>query len=1120
MSRGEELDDVLSKLDPDACLSFFSGMPEKDRKNYVERCQLWLQLAIAYQETGSWISAMSRFSITDLPKRSQEQIALINKVKSGEIKISAKVQERECLPVVRLALTACAGLSDLRRLPLPAPTQKAFEIMRARNPKWFDRWLDMACRKSPHESFELCRSIEKAGIAIAERADGYYLAMALTLGRKEAADLLSYLQSDSDIFPEQLYAMLENDAAVRAITDPAAINEELSRRQNFLTQDWTVFSKRLEESRRASYIWGLVIPELVLSGYLQEEKILDLIFNWLTRLSTDTESKSSNSYIAKLTPAGWFQNLHNELKLSCNKKGLCAGKYTALLSVKDSSTLAFAVQHLNSCPPETLPLDDLLINLPRVFYHKKKDAALAAFKLIEKLQSESDAGNLNRRLQDNECQLLLLEALEHSSSEIHKKALSCFKKSKAFENQEFKELLAARLDRTSGLVKKEFIEALEQNESKDTAPGAVEKGTDARTGVGSGRVEGGWAGNGRVESSSVAMIDNRCAEIKERISLLDPELCRIAEIESAVASCEAGERIKAISSSDLLAIPRLDPKKKIQKVENLDDLIFLYLHILEGQASVDDLERLLDGLSSFCDLRPPDFDKMVSSLRKKLEPAMELFKQIPPAIFPFTGISPLVDLQALAAGWLDSSEKPRAGLLNQALNLLGVKYSAGSYLPSFLDEAVSTLRNSAPPLIFFSERVRSLLVRVSKRQALPLLAAPTHEGGFIDPRVLTGRLLLWQNANEKLDRADLIQCMLRLAPECRKEALADLPAGNDEPMRALKYALGDEMKGPFNMPEFWVAAFRSRHPGEESPFLFERFPELGPGSAFNAKYSENFDAYRKRPESIYGTVFQKEQSLLPLQPLPPVKYRPNLKFFPCELLNDNNGFWDGNDYLEYYYLLDRESYFAYLARRMALYLESQGNYWKSSWNSLFDPAVSLCGMGSWVLIFGLSAKQPETSRLALDATIAAIEEERLEATLMGARMANAFGTEKMTLSRWINSFKEIARISELHLDFVASCFQAFIAGLPVELAEKPPVAALELLYDSCVSAKYAIENSRARNFLEKVKGKGKAAKLSKLLLELKTGEQGENLKAASCQILESRLQKVERWQSWLEPKVF
>lgn len=123
-----------------------------------------------------------------------------------------------------------------------------------------------------------------------------------------------------------------------------------------------------------------------------------------------------------------------------------------------------------------------------------------------------------------------------------------------------------------------------------------------------------------------------------------------------------------------------------------------------------------------------------------------------------------------------------------------------------------------PALQFLADRATWLAQRLARREARPLLGAPTHAGGFIDPRVLVARLAA---APPPYSVGESAQAFLRLAPEFRDEARAQLgePVGGTR--RALAFLLGDPE--PATIPpengELWPTAARARTPTGEWPFL-------------------------------------------------------------------------------------------------------------------------------------------------------------------------------------------------------------------------------------------------------------------------------------------------------------
>jgi len=146
------------------------------------------------------------------------------------------------------------------------------------------------------------------------------------------------------------------------------------------------------------------------------------------------------------------------------------------------------------------------------------------------------------------------------------------------------------------------------------------------------------------------------------------------------------------------------------------------------------------------------------------------------------------------------------------------------------------------PFAFFIERIHEIRKTVEKKQAVPLLALPTHEYGWIEPEILVARLEDVQKNGRIVLRTDFMQALLRLAPDGRVVALEKLRDLPGHPARVLRWALG-AAEGPQPKDalhyDVWIAAARARDP--EGNFK-DTFAELLledklPDSLEQAKYT-------------------------------------------------------------------------------------------------------------------------------------------------------------------------------------------------------------------------------------------------------------------------------------------
>jgi hypothetical protein len=153
----------------------------------------------------------------------------------------------------------------------------------------------------------------------------------------------------------------------------------------------------------------------------------------------------------------------------------------------------------------------------------------------------------------------------------------------------------------------------------------------------------------------------------------------------------------------------------LEPVASVDELIELAAMVLAGQGTGDDAERFLDGVSRLCDQRPPGFERRTAGLLKQAGQ---------PAAWGF-GHSGQSLVAAVVQAW--TGRRWRSVGLAAPTSLLG----------------------------FLGQRVLDVAERAARRYPRPLLAFPTHAGGWIDPDTLAereGRIGRFRNRPEPVDR--------------------------------------------------------------------------------------------------------------------------------------------------------------------------------------------------------------------------------------------------------------------------------------------------------------------------------------------------------------------------------
>lgn len=228
-------------------------------------------------------------------------------------------------------------------------------------------------------------------------------------------------------------------------------------------------------------------------------------------------------------------------------------------------------------------------------------------------------------------------------------------------------------------------------------------------------------------------------------------------------------------------VPQLT--EPLPPVASVDELVDLASQLVETVPDVAALERLIDGIGRLGAQRPEGFAQRTAPLRKRLAAAgtSALTHGILGAGTP-SGFGDLLD------AWL--RRRRPLGLVRPWFRLVG-------------------------PVRLLQRRLLELARRVAAGVEGPVLAAPTHAGGWIDPGVLVERVARAEALGLPALPVDAALALLRLAPEGRGEALATAAGIDGDLARALRFALGGDT-GPDRADRaaapLWVAAARARWP--------------------------------------------------------------------------------------------------------------------------------------------------------------------------------------------------------------------------------------------------------------------------------------------------------------------
>jgi Family of unknown function (DUF6493) len=585
--------------------------------------------------------------------------------------------------------------------------------------------------------------------------------------------------------------------------------------------------------------------------------------------------------------------------------------------------------------------------------------------------------------------------------------------------------------------------------------------------------------------------EEELTELKRRAAALDPRLAKLAGVSSALECLRDGQFDMPALNFDGTEFPRLNPERRLEPIDDLDTLIDLCSRLIENPEPAEDLDRCFDAISRLCDQRPSDFAKRTAPLTARVRNRLEGLRQVPRMS--------LIMFQRIVLSWL-TGELDRSGVMKWSKGFLG----------------------------FTSLWVRANTGRIAEGRAAPLLATPTHSGGWIDPRVFVERYHRWCRLPFAMPTEDLIMALLRLAPDHRAEALAAARDLRDEPGAAIRYALGSKKEPIGDSAPLWVAAARSRSPWSDDPAVLARHPGLGPDAGRAAFY--DIDAFsvlgEHEPVLKISLVPELPENAAERADLPTVSIHHADVFFRSHQWPSPATIWPSA----------LESYFADGLQRLVRSGDNvtHGPKCRELLIPLFDPDVPLMPMARLLIAVGLGAKLPELAGLATDALIAAIDDGRIDAARLGESLRTVWRWEAprstretsqdgsivtgsvdfARSNRWAKTLGDVVRASSLHAHVVASALEQVLADEATgRRASASVVPLLELMKEVSVTCGRAV-SAEVRASLETIGTGGRTGRVVKSLLELKDVPDSAKSRVLAVQALGHRITRAERWMTW------
>jgi Family of unknown function (DUF6493) len=390
----EKLDAIIKAGDVAACIAFFRGASEAERKKVAKVAQDHMrELTKRTSVPARLLGALARTpigpSMTSL---------------THSYKISPDAFE-----VVEVAVLASGSLSQWKSLGLEwIPPELVYNILNDRRPPWLNQLVDVLLEPRPPfrvtSYWSQVRRMIRDGLCQAPTSTAYLAGMLVTLP-SEIPDLKTQLLEDPGLLDDEIWRIFE--------CEPQAGNIQVLS---------TYYS---DENGRN--IWAHALVELAREGKIPRARLLDATLDGLERDFHDQRAR-------------WFAALHESTGPTTAERAGFAGRYLSLLASRNPSTVGFALNALKVLDnAEELDPVALTANIAPALQARTKGTIRLALQLLNRV---ADRGASS--LSGSQAAIVAAEALVHEAPEIQGAVIDLIERHGDPTNPELRALLVDR----------------------------------------------------------------------------------------------------------------------------------------------------------------------------------------------------------------------------------------------------------------------------------------------------------------------------------------------------------------------------------------------------------------------------------------------------------------------------------------------------------------------------------------------------------------------------------------------------------------------------------------------------------------------------------------------------
>ena len=400
----------------------------------------------------------------------------------------------------------------------------------------------------------------------------------------------------------------------------------------------------------------------------------------------------------------------------------------------------------------------------------------------------------------------------------------------------------------------------------------------------------------------------------------------------------------------------LDAEFAVAPIETLDDLIERTAYVFENDTDTDEFERVIAGLVRFA-----PFDEAARARFAAVA------KRVPKVR------KPVAHQAARLLHFFMTGERIES---NQTQNFSGHPNLVTKYLNHRIDD-----------LSKFGSRAGGNLP----------LATPTHRRGLIDPAELARRIAAYQARNIKGSKLDLADALLRLAPRVTAALPAARKLGDDDFARALRHAMGDDVKPRDD--ELLAAARRMRG-------LLARQDATGRAwKIVTKKFTYGGDHVVLHIETASGDFAD-----------PVAQLERDAARIECKGWYEFGAVGSSDEGSISFYATMLPADLENFCAEGAALLSRNVDWWQAHWEhkaylrALLHPTVAMGPMAALLLAVGLAGKEAGEAAVAVDVLVQSVVEGRLDAKLLARDVAELLRTGQTAGARYAKSLRAALRI--------------------------------------------------------------------------------------------------------------